>query len=104
MNPPRRRSFRKFSIKTTACFILLFFTANSVIPPSYAQSILNLPAPGTMVSMSSTFAPPIIKGLTLYPDNPLRFDFIVDTGDNNLEGKEFEVESTKLIKYFLASL
>ena len=33
--------------------------------------LLNLPAPGTMVSLSPIFNPPIIKGITIYPENPL---------------------------------
>jgi len=48
--------------------------------------------------------PPIIRGLTIYPENPFQFDFLVDPGDDALEGKQLESESTKLIKYFLASL
>jgi NAD+ synthase (glutamine-hydrolysing) len=57
-----------------------------------------------MVSSSIGFTPTIIRGLTLHPDNPLRFDFIIDTGHAGLDGEAFKAESTKLIKYFLASL
>jgi len=97
----------KLPSRIVAFFTILAFSSSLIIFPSkmvHAQSALNLPVPGTMVTMSAGFAPPIIRGLTLYPDNPLRFDFIVDTGDNNLGGTEFEQESTKLIKYFLAAL
>lgn len=90
--------------------IVCLLTVSLVFSPvsSYAQVGANvsmmLPAPGAMVSMSPAFNPIIIKGITIYPDNPLRFDFIIDTGDTDLQGKEFEEESTRLIKYFLASL
>lgn len=42
----------------------------------------------------------------MHPDNPLLFDFILDTGKSGLkiDGGEFKAESQKLIKYFLASL
>lgn len=101
-----RKKQDKLLFRIGAFVTILSFLLNSIILPSraYAQSTLNLPAPGSMITMSVSFAPPIIKGLRLYPDNPLRFDFIVDTGDKNIQGKEFEAETTKLIKYFLASL
>jgi len=99
-----------FTRKCLSLLISFFFLSSAIIPPttSYAQfapqTILNLPIPGTMVSTSNDFTPPIIRGLSIYPDNPLRFGFIVDTGDDDLQGEAFKEESTKLIKYFLASL
>jgi len=50
--------------------------------------------------------PVMIKGLKVHPDNPLLFDFILDTGNSKLQinGTEFKAESQKLIKYFLAAL
>ncbi len=64
----------------------------------------NLPVPGAMVEASDPFHPAIIRGLTVYPENPLQFDFIIDTGDDNLSGTALQAESQKLIKYFLATL
>jgi len=76
-----------------------------------------LPAPGVRVALSPEFNPPILKGLKVHPDNPFRFDFILDQGDslpkhmsspNVLIGdpqqEQLKQESTRLIKYFLASL
>ncbi len=60
--------------------------------------------PGVMISATSTFTPAIIQGVTIHPDNPLLFDFILDPGDSNLQEEELKDEATKLIKYFLASL
>ena len=48
--------------------------------------------------------PALVKALVVHPENPLEFDFIIDTGDTNLAGEALKAESTKLIKYFLASL
>ena len=45
-----------------------------------------------------------MTGMTIHPDNPLAFDFIVDTGDDNLEGEALRNESKKLINYFMATL
>jgi hypothetical protein len=41
-----------------------------------------LPSPGVMVSLSPEFNPPILKGIKVHPDNPFRFDFILDQGDS----------------------
>ncbi|HPB67700.1 MAG TPA: amylo-alpha-1,6-glucosidase, partial [Candidatus Omnitrophota bacterium] len=45
-----------------------------------------------------------IKGITIYPDDPFKFDFIMNTGNSGLEGEAFKAESRLLISYFLASL
>ncbi|MBU4333720.1 MAG: UTP--glucose-1-phosphate uridylyltransferase [Candidatus Omnitrophica bacterium] len=98
---------KSLSYRILSAFIAFVFMFSMVVPPSSAQMIpqmFSLPAVGTMITMTPEYMPAIIKGLTLYPDNPLMFDFIIDTGDSNLTGEALEDESTKLIKYFLASL
>ncbi len=65
----------------------------------------SLPAPGVLVRLSPPFDPPILTGIKVYPDNPFRFDFILDEGDGSKPSQiGLRDESTKLIKYFLASL
>lgn len=96
--------YRIFSL-----FLAVAFAASLIAPTaSYAQTapqtILNLPVPGTMVAPGPVFTPPLIQGMTIHPDNPLEFDFIVTGGDKFLDGSAFNEESKKLIKYFLASL
>ncbi len=94
--------------------LIIAFLANTFgpIPTAQAGEFL-LPKPGIMVPLSPEFNPPILKGLKIHPDNPFRFDFILDKGDLSsvsLRGAEatkqsfIKEESTKLIKYFLASL
>jgi len=46
----------------------------------------------------------MIKGLALHPDNPLKFDFFVDPGDDNVQGDPLKQEAQRLIKYFMAAL
>ena len=95
-------------------FILIVFLVNTFGPlPAQAQEF-SLPKPGVRVHLSPEFAPPILKGLKVYPDNPFRFDFVLDQGDSpspeakresNLAKEDYlKEESTRLIKYFLASL
>jgi len=63
-----------------------------------------LSAPGVMVHLSPPLDPLILKGIKVHPDNPFRFDFILDKGDSQFSKDALKDESSKLIKYFLASL
>lgn len=93
------------------CAIVAFvFGASLIVPPQTAlaqtpvQTVLNLPLPGQMIQTTNVYQPPILRGVTINPDNPLQFDFLIDTGEDNIDGEDLNRESTKLIKYFLATL
>ncbi len=92
--------------RMTCLIILLCFVCSSFNFPSvgYAQAVLTLPDTGKILSLTHEYTPAMVKGITLYPDNPLRFDFIVSKGDSHLQGEELKSEAMKMIKYFLASL
>ncbi len=95
--------------KVLCAFFAVVFLTITIIPQGYAQinssqTILNLPILGTMVSATDAFVPSMIKGITIHPDNPLRFDFIIDQGENDLNKGELQTQATQLVKYFLASL
>ncbi len=66
--------------------------------------MLGLPEPGAMIDLSPAYQPAIIKGLTVHKNDPFLFDFIVDVGQDHLQGRALKTEGEKLIKYFLASL
>ena len=70
----------------------------------YAQGVIQLPVPGTRLALSSTFAPPMLKGIKVYRHAPFKFDFILDKGDAEITDEQVKTDSTRLIKYFLASL
>jgi len=94
--------------KILSGFIAFTFLFTLILPPAYAQVLqgaVNLPVPGTMVMLSDPHVPCIIKGVTVYYDNPFQFDFIVDTGNDRLDTQQqIKEESRRLIKYFLAAL
>lgn len=92
--------FRKIG---SVLIILIFFTS-SIQPSASAQTAFQLPVPGTMVGLSQGFQPPMLMGMTIHPENPFLFDFIVSGGDDALEGQALQAETQKLINYFLASL
>jgi len=98
----QKEKFLYATITRTMVFVL---SLALVFAPSagYAQ-VINLPAPGTMVFTSPAFNPAIVSGITIYPDDPLQFDFIIDIGDDQLQGEALKKESQKLINYFMATL
>jgi hypothetical protein len=89
------------SLTVIVCF---FLTSLTPLPQAHADSVLGLPAPGTMVRITSQFQPAIIKGIKVDPDNPLLFNFLIDPGQIVLNQDEQKSEYRKLIKYFLAAL
>ncbi|MDD3375207.1 MAG: VWA domain-containing protein [Candidatus Omnitrophica bacterium] len=91
--------------KIIAIFITVCFLSTVVIPrEALAQGVFGLPAPGAMVSVSPNFVPTLLRGIKIYPDNPLKFDFMVDSGNTGLSGAELQKETEKNIRYFLTSL
>src|SRR5271168_1805373 len=92
--------------------VSFFLTSLTPLPPAHADSILNLPAPGTMVSVSPSFSPALIKGLTVHKDNPFLFDFIVDPGSSTVipakagiqYQEQLKAQADRMIKYFFAAL
>ena len=96
------RPFRKIvCLFVTAAFLL----SNLVLPTGVsAQTLFNLPVLGTTVSLTPSFRPLTLSGLNLYPDNPFKFDFLVDQGDTTLKDEDLRRETNRLIKYFLAAL
>ena len=105
---------KNLNLRTNIALGLIFaFLANTLGPVPLAQADeFRLPAPGVRVNLSPEFNPPILKGIKVHPDNPFRFDFILDQGDSSNSPSlvqrggqgELKQEATKLIKYFLASL
>ncbi len=98
--------------KQSLIIFFIFTFICSCIPNIQAQEVY-LPAPGVMVHLSPEFNPPLLKGIKVNPDNPFKFDFILDQGDGNLSSpnasvgdpqQQLKQEADKLIKYFLASV
>lgn len=60
--------------------------------------------PGTQSGFSRDFNPVFLKGLKVSPANPLRFEFVIDPGDTDLNDEEFAAETAKIVEYFFAAL
>jgi len=99
----KKRGKLGFRIVSAIIVFSFIFNIAAPAPAGYAQVVL-LPEPGTRISLTPAFNPAIIQGITIHPENPLEFDFIVNTGDSRLEGENFRKEFSRLVKYFLAAL
>lgn len=89
-----------------AAFIVNLLCLQLTLPPTQvlAQVLPNLPKPGTLIEKSEAFTPALIIGMTLHPENPFAFDFIIHPGQSDLQGSDLRLESQKLTKYFMAAL
>ena len=100
--------------------IMVAFAFTMIMPPSnWAQSLpgapgtaispttingLNLPLPGVMISTSMKYTPVIVTGITIFPEDPLQFDFIINSGDDHFQGEDLKKEAKKLINYLMGDL
>jgi len=87
--------------------LIVSFVGSSLYIPQASANELNMPFmpnPGVRVGLSPEFTPAQLKGITIHPENPLIFDFIIYRGDKVFSGAQKQEEYKKLIKYFLASL
>ncbi len=91
--------------KRMLCVLLVCVIALDPVRGSAQSSFLSaLPELGKMVGVSPAFAPALLKGVKLYPEDPFRLDFILDKGNSEDSADQLKSGSTRLIKYFLASI
>ncbi len=86
--------------------LAVFFVTSIMSAQGLAQ--VNMPVPalvpaGQILQLSAPLNPVVLRGLKVDVNNPLQFDFIVDSGDTSQE-EGLQDQSNTLIKYFLASL
>ena len=63
-----------------------------------------LPPPGVMLHTTPAYRPAVIAGMKVHPDDPLQFDFLIDTGDRRLDSAQLQDEALTQIRYFLTAL
>ncbi|MBF0387832.1 MAG: hypothetical protein HQL20_08255 [Candidatus Omnitrophica bacterium] len=76
--------------------------------PSLVQAqqfvVSQLPVPGNTVGVSPVFDPVLVKGLVIFPREPLKFRFLVDSGNDQAAADRIKEESERMVKYFLAAV
>jgi len=55
-------------------------------------------------SPTDAFEPILVKGMVVYPKEPLKFRFIVDSGKDKVSNERIKDESERIVKYFLAAV
>ncbi len=96
-----------FYLKKVAAALSLIFFVNSVIPsPAFAQAAMQtiLPASTSIGVPAGSYVPVHIKALKVRVNEPLVFDFIIDSGSTGTQGEALKAETQKLAKYFLAAM
>ena len=93
------------TVRPLVAMLLIALLGGLITPPAVrAETVLDLPEPGSLVTLSAPYAPAQLMGINVDPHRPLAFDFIIDQGDDRLEGDHLQQEGARLVKYFLASL
>lgn len=94
--------------KTVSLLVILCFSLGNPLYPSGLQANPYLSpsttGPKELTLTSPAHRPWVLKGIKLYPDDPLKFDFILEEGDNKISDGQLKKEAQLLIKYFLAAL
>ncbi|MCA9403506.1 MAG: HEAT repeat domain-containing protein [Candidatus Omnitrophica bacterium] len=93
----------------TVALVVCFVTGNVILPPPVqgadpGAGAEGLPMPGVRVAPSPAYHPVLVKGMTVYPDEPFHFDLIMESGDASVSREDISHEAQKTAKYFLASL
>ena len=94
--------------KITAFFVLTAFLFSCIVPPQgFAQTISAvglMPPLGNKIGLTAAYTPAHLWGMSMNPNDPFKFDFLMHHGDAVLTADEKTAEYAKLIKYFLAAL
>ncbi len=70
---------------------------------AFGSEIL-LPVPGQITQLSAAFDPLLIKGIQVDPQDPFRFDFLIDPGKQPLIAYTVKADIERMVRYFFASL
>lgn len=90
------------AIKWVFCFTFFFsLTANNLILAKSVDTPCALPPIDQHVALSDNHSLPILRGLKLDKNNPLRMEFVVDAFDHS---QLSQIEAGRLVRYFLAAL
>ncbi len=94
--------------KITAFFVLTAFLFSCIVPPQGFTQTLSavelMPPLGNKIGLTAAYTPAHLWGMSMHPNDPFKFDFLIHRGDTPMTADEKNAEYTKLIKYFLAAL
>ncbi len=87
-------------------FRVLFLVLLGNSTPLSIKCVLGqeLPPVGSHVLLSQEVVPPLLKGIKVFEDNPLRMDFILDKGASLDSVDVLQSQAHRMVRYFLAAL
>jgi len=84
-------------VALAVCLLLVFsgqpFIFAQVLPKSDALAV---------VPLGEKFSLPVLRGLKFYPNDPLKFDFVIDKGSAGSSPEDLSIQARRLVRYFLA--
>jgi hypothetical protein len=102
-----------FSIRALFIFLIALLLSSSLFiykPTSttnkaYASFLDYLPSSNKLLSLTSNYNYPLLKGIQFSLNHPFKFTFIIDKEDAyNLDKETLKKHLNRIIKYFLSSL
>src|SRR5665213_2655030 len=97
---------KKYQQTSLAFCLIVAFLLNACgpIPMAHAEdlvsTLLQSKEQGLLVHLSPAFTPAHVQGMTLYPQDPLKFEFLISRGDERFADQQKKGQYTTLIKYF----
>src|SRR5208283_6227896 len=93
--------YRFKSVCQWICVLLIISCLTWGIPVDnlYAQEVTPLdrmPAPHEFIHLTDSYNPPALKGIQIVPNNPFRFNFIIEQGDETLNEEAYKAEAYRL--------
>ncbi|MEI6438352.1 MAG: hypothetical protein WCO69_06365 [Candidatus Omnitrophota bacterium] len=88
----------------TISFLLTFLIIFQPVLVHADALVFSLPLPGARVEVSARFDLPTLRGMVVHPDEPLRFDFLVNKGDALASTAISRDDGQRLVDYFLAAM
>ena len=83
-------------MKNNKIIIILIILGQILSPlPCPAQSSVAAKTSVTPLNIPSTITLPALKGITVYPNNPMSLDFIVSTGDASQSDDKLKEEANR---------
>lgn len=73
-------------------------------PKAQAQTLAELPSTGTLINTTEHFEPMHMLGMSINPENPFEFEFILNAGSSQYSNAQVSEEAQTLIQYFLTTL
>lgn len=106
MNELGKYSQRKMSIwqRLVSVWLIMCVGLAPVSGHAVEPVVAQLPAPGTMVALSNAHVPVLARGMTVHPEQPLRFDFIFDSGNVSSSAEDIKDDADRIVRYFMAAL